>query len=291
MTKNILLDIKNISKTYGKQAALDNVSFRIHKGEILGLVGQNGAGKTTLIRVLAGLISKDSGNIERSEDYKIGAIIESPVLYPNMSAFDNLMYSALQIGIVNASQRIEEVLALVGLADVDKKKKVKDFSLGMRQRMAIALAILDFPDFLIMDEPVNGLDPAGIKEMRDIIHNLRDTYGITVLISSHILSELELVVDRFVIMHKGQVIRDIDKVNLRAEVADRICLMTTDNELARKSLENVGLDPVLTEDKIYLLPEKSVQDIIKHLLNENLEITDIYHSGSSFEDYYLGLLD
>lgn len=291
MTKSPLLEIKDLSKIYGKQKALDQVSFTIHKGEILGLVGQNGAGKTTLIRVLAGLIAKNAGTITQAENYKIGAIIESPVLYPNMSAFDNLMYSALQIGISNAKQRIEEVLGLVGLADVDRKKKVKDFSLGMRQRMAIALAILDFPDFLIMDEPVNGLDPAGIKEMRDIIHNLRDTYGITVLISSHILSELELVVDRFVIMHKGQVIKDIDKPTLKAEVSDRICLMTTDNELALSALEKWGLEPVLVDHAIYLSPEKSVQEVIVHLLSENIEITDIYHSGSSFEEYYLGLLN
>lgn len=145
-----LLTINNISKRYGKQKALDEVSFSIKKGEILGLVGQNGAGKTTLIRVLIGLIAKDQGEIIRNPDDKIGAIIESPVLYPNMSAQDNLTYAALQIGIKNKEKRIAQVLKLVGLSDVDKKKKVKDFSLGMRQRMAIALAILDFPDFLIL---------------------------------------------------------------------------------------------------------------------------------------------
>lgn len=139
-----LITIQNMTKTYGKQKALDNISFSVNKGEILGLVGQNGAGKTTLIRILSGLISATEGKMTRTQDYKIGALIESPVLYPNMSAKDNLAYAALQLGLKEKDKRIQEVLGLVGLADVDCKKKVKDFSLGMRQRMAIALAILDF---------------------------------------------------------------------------------------------------------------------------------------------------
>ena len=286
-----LLTINNISKHYGKQKALDEVSFSIKKGEILGLVGQNGAGKTTLIRVLIGLIAKDQGEIIRNPDDKVGAIIESPVLYPNMSAQDNLTYAALQIGIKNKEKRIAQVLKLVGLSDVDKKKRVKDFSLGMRQRMAIALAILDFPDFLILDEPINGLDPSGIKEMREIIHNLRDTYGMTILISSHILSELELVVDRFVIMHKGRIIKDIDKSALRAQVEERIYLSTVDNKQAYQVLSDLGLAPLFQGDKILLSPDTSVQEIILYLLEKKIDITDIYHAGGHFEDYYLSLLD
>lgn len=250
-----LLTIEHISKSYGSQKALDSVSFSIKKGEILGLVGQNGAGKTTLIRILSGLIRKDEGSVRQAQNYKIGSIIEAPVLYPNMSARDNLTYAALQIGIKEKEARIAEVLSLVGLSHVDKKKKVKDFSLGMRQRMAIALAILDFPDFLVLDEPVNGLDPSGIKEMREIIHNLRDNYGITVLISSHILSELELVVDRFVIIHKGRIIKDIEKYALKTEVEEKIVLSTLDNQLAQKTLSDLGLEFTVQRDKLCLSPE------------------------------------
>lgn len=286
-----LLTIEHISKSYGSQKALDSVSFSIKKGEILGLVGQNGAGKTTLIRILSGLIRKDEGSVRQAQNYKIGSIIEAPVLYPNMSARDNLTYASLQIGIKEKEARIAEVLSLVGLSHVDKKKKVKDFSLGMRQRMAIALAILDFPDFLVLDEPVNGLDPSGIKEMREIIHNLRDNYGITVLISSHILSELELVVDRFVIIHKGRIIKDIEKYALKTEVEEKIVLSTLDNQLAQKTLSDLGLEFTVQRDKLCLSPEKSVQELILYLLEQNIEITDIYHSGGNFEDYYLSLLD
>lgn len=286
-----LISINTISKQYGSQKALDQVSFSIKKGEILGLVGQNGAGKTTLIRILSGLISATSGTVTKADKYKIGAIIESPVLYPNMSAKDNLTYAALQIGIENPHQRIAEVLSLVGLAHVEEKKKVKDFSLGMRQRMAIALAILDFPDFLILDEPVNGLDPSGIKEMREIIHNLRDNYGITILISSHLLSELELVVDRFVIMHKGRIIKDIDKASLQNQVVYQIALSTTNNDRAYTLLMDFDLTVSRLEEKIFFEATKTVQEIITYLNQHDLEITAIYPSGTSFEEYYLSLLD
>lgn len=290
MTKN-LLHIEGISKHYGQQKALDQVSFSIQKGEIVGLVGQNGAGKTTLIRILAGLIAASGGQVIQATDYKIGAIIESPVHYPNMSAQDNLTYAALQLGLAHIDQRVSEVLGLVGLAQVDPKKKVKDFSLGMRQRLAIALAILDFPDFLILDEPVNGLDPSGIKDMREIIHTLRDRYGITVLISSHLLSELELVVDRFVIMHKGRVIKDISQAALKAEVADSIHLSTVDNGLAQQVLQDQGLEVTASGSQLLVSPDQSVQDLISLLNRQDIAITGIYQAGRSFEDYYLELLD
>lgn len=286
----VLLHIDSISKKYGKQDALSNISFDINKGEICGLVGQNGAGKTTLIRVLSGLINASSGKIDRYQNYKIGALIESPTLYPNMSAYANLKYAALQIGLPKADERIKEVLALVGLSDVDRKKKVKNFSLGMRQRMAIALAIIDFPDFLILDEPINGLDPSGIKEMRDIILNLRDTYGITILISSHILSELELVVDRFVIMHKGRVIKDVEKAALKAEVENRIHLETDDNDKVASALQAKGIALDMVGDYLSIKPDKTVQELIDLVSELKVEIKGVYQTGSSFEDYYLGLL-
>lgn len=286
----VLLEIEGITKCYGKQSALSDVSFSIHKGEICGLVGQNGAGKTTLIRVLSGLINPSSGRVKKKESYKIGSLIESPALYPKMSAYANLKYAAIQMGLSDLNKRILEVLTLVGLGDVDPKKKVKDFSLGMRQRMAIALAILDYPDFLILDEPINGLDPSGIKEMRDIISNLRDNYGITVLISSHILSELELVVDRFVIMHKGKVIEDITKSDLREKVENCIRLKTEDDVRVATFLSEQGLSVDVLRDGLSIKPDKSVQDIIDMVNGLRVDIKGIYSEGSTFEEYYLGLL-
>ncbi|HEM6454258.1 TPA: ATP-binding cassette domain-containing protein [Streptococcus suis] len=282
-TENVLLRIEGMSKNYGQQAAVDQVSFAIQRGEICGLVGQNGAGKTTLIRILSGLIFP--------KPVKMGAIIESPTLYPNMSAWDNLMYAALQLSLENPKERIQQVLDLVGLGDVDRKKKVKNFSLGMRQRMSIALAIIDFPEFLILDEPINGLDPSGIKEVRDIILRLRDEYGMTVLISSHILSELELLADRFVIMHKGKVIRDLTRADLAAVVARKLYLDTADNARVKAYLEEKGLEVSLEEAGLVLDADEHVQSLINLVGQSGVEILEIYRQGQHLEEYYLSLLN
>ncbi|HFI0424659.1 TPA: ATP-binding cassette domain-containing protein [Streptococcus suis] len=287
---NVLLRIEDMSKIYGQQAAVDQVSFAIQRGEICGLVGQNGAGKTTLIRILAGLIFPSAGQLVYPKPVKMGAIIESPTLYPNMSAWDNLMYAALQLSLVNPKERIQQVLDLVGLGDVDRKKKVKNFSLGMRQRMSIALAIIDFPEFLILDEPINGLDPSGIKEVRDIILRLRDEYGMTVLISSHILSELELLADRFVIMHKGKVIRDLTRADLAAVVARKLYLDTADNARVKTYLEEKGFAVSLEEAGLVLDADEHVQSLIDLVGQSGVEILEIYRQGQHLEEYYLSLL-
>lgn len=289
--ENVLLRIEGMSKVYGQQAAVDQVSFAIQRGEICGLVGQNGAGKTTLIRILSGLIFPTAGQLVFPKPVKMGAIIESPTLYPNMSACDNLMYAALQLSLENPKERIQQVLDLVGLGDVDRKKKVKNFSLGMRQRMSIALAIIDFPEFLILDEPINGLDPSGIKEVRDIILRLRDEYGMTVLISSHILSELELLADRFVIMHKGKVIRDLTRADLAAVVARKLYLDTADNARVKAYLEEKGVEVGLEESGLVLNAELHVQSVINLVGQSGVEIMEIYRQGQHLEEYYLSLLN
>lgn len=289
--ENVLLQIERMSKNYGQQAAVDQVSFAIQRGEICGLVGQNGAGKTTLIRILSGLIFPTTGQLIFPKPVKMGAIIESTTLDPNMSAWDNLMYAALQLSLENPTERIKQVLDLVGLGDVDRKKKVKNFSLGMRQRMSIALAIIDFPEFLILDEPINGLDPSGIKEVRDIILRLRDEYGMTVLISSHILSELELLADRFVIMHKGKVIRDLTRADLAAVVARKLYLDTADNARVKAYLEEKGLAVSLEEAGLVLDADEHVQSLINLVGQSGVEILEIYRQGQHLEEYYLSLLN
>lgn len=289
--ENVLLRIEGMSKVYGQQAAVDQISFAIQRGEICGLVGQNGAGKTTLIRILSGLIFPSAGQLVYPKPVKMGAIIESPTLYPNMSAWDNLMYAALQLSLENPKERIQKVLDLVGLGDVDRKKKVKNFSLGMRQRMSIALAIIDFPEFLILDEPINGLDPSGIKEVRDIILRLRDEYGMTVLISSHILSELELLADRFVIMHKGKVIRDLTRADLAAVVARKLYLDTADNAAVKAYLEEKGLEVSLEEAGLVLDADEHVQSLIDLVGQSGVDILEIYRQGQHLEEYYLSLLN
>ncbi|NQN53972.1 ATP-binding cassette domain-containing protein [Streptococcus suis] len=285
-----LLSTQELSKQYGKQKAVQQVSLTINKGEICGLVGENGAGKTTLLRMLSGLISQTSGTITSSKDCRIGALIESPALQPNLSAIDNLRYMALQLNLKQADEKILETLAIVGLEDVDPKKKSKDFSLGMRQRLAIALAILDDPDFLILDEPINGLDPVGIKEMRSIILNLRNQYGMTILISSHILSELEMVVDRYIIMHKGLIVKEFSKRKLEQTLEEQLYLQTNNHPKTFTILEEQGIAYKIDKDYISLSSDTNVMSLIHLLINHEIEVKEIFKQQMSFEDYYLTLL-
>ncbi|MGF0071320.1 ATP-binding cassette domain-containing protein [Streptococcus orisratti] len=285
-----LLSTQQLSKQYGKQKAVHQVSLTINKGEICGLVGENGAGKTTLLRMLSGLISQTSGTITSSKDCRIGALIESPALQPNLSAIDNLRYMALQLNLKQADEKILETLAIVGLEDVDPKKKSKDFSLGMRQRLAIALAILDDPDFLILDEPINGLDPVGIKEMRSIILNLRNQYGMTILISSHILSELEMVVDRYIIMHKGLIVKEFSKQELEQTLEEQLYLQTNNHPKTLTILEEHGIAYKIDKDYISLSSDTNVMSLIHLLINHEIEVKEIFKQQMSFEDYYLTLI-
>ncbi|HEM6072470.1 TPA: ATP-binding cassette domain-containing protein [Streptococcus suis] len=285
-----LLSTQELSKQYGKQKAVQQVSLTINKGEICGLVGENGAGKTTLLRMLSGLISQTSGTITSSKDCRIGALIESPALQPNLSAIDNLRYMALQLNLKQADEKILETLAIVGLEDVDPKKKSKDFSLGMRQRLAIALAILDDPDFLILDEPINGLDPVGIKEMRSIILNLRNQYGMTILISSHILSELEMVVDRYIIMHKGLIVKEFSKQELEQTLEEQLYLQTNNHPKTLTILEEQDIAYKIDKDYISLSSDTNVMSLIHLLINHEMEVKEIFKQQMSFEDYYLTLI-
>ncbi|AER18616.1 ATP-binding cassette domain-containing protein [Streptococcus suis] len=285
-----LLSTQELSKQYGKQKAVHQVSLTINKGEICGLVGENGAGKTTLLRMLSGLISQTSGTITNSKDCRIGALIESPALQPNLSAIDNLRYMALQLNLKQADEKILETLAIVGLEDVDPKKKSKDFSLGMRQRLAIALAILDKPDFLILDEPINGLDPVGIKEMRSIILNLRNQYGMTILISSHILSELEMVVDRYIIMHKGLIVKEFSKQELEQTLEEQLYLQTNNHPKTFTILEEQGIAYKIDKDYISLSSDTNVMSLIHLLINHEIEVNEIFKQQMSFEDYYLTVI-
>ncbi|HEM4763049.1 TPA: ATP-binding cassette domain-containing protein [Streptococcus suis] len=285
-----LLSTQELSKQYGKQKAVHQVSLTINKGEICGLVGENGAGKTTLLRMLSGLISQTSGTITSSKDCRMGALIESPALQPNLSAIDNLRYMALQLNLKQADEKILETLAIVGLEDVDPKKKSKDFSLGMRQRLAIALAILDDPDFLILDEPINGLDPVGIKEMRSIILNLRNQYGMTILISSHILSELEMVVDRYIIMHKGLIVKEFSKQELEQTLEEQLYLQTNNHPKTLTILEEQGITYKIDKEYISLPSDTNVMSLIHLLINHEIEVNEIFKQQMSFEDYYLTLI-
>ena len=287
-----LIEVKNIHKRYAKHHALDNVSFNIYEGRICGLIGENGAGKTTLIRIISGLIKQDSGEIVGLKGCKLSSIVEAPALHLNLSAYDNLHYQLLLCGENPSHEKIEEVLNLVGLADVDPKKKAKDFSLGMRQRLAIGLAIIDSPKLLILDEPINGLDPKGIKDIRDILATLKNDFNITILISSHILSELDLIADDYVIMSKGKVIQEDSKSTSLSSLAKKVIVSTATNDTAIEILTANDCDCTLLPDKIEVINTTlTINQMIDVLRKNQIEIFEIYKEQVSFEEYYFNLVE
>ena len=216
---SVILRTNQLTKRYAHRTVVDHLSMTIHEGDIYGFIGKNGAGKTTLIRMITGLAAPDDGTIlmfgspDLPEGRKFtGTVIESPALYPGMTAKENLLAQYKLQGIRNESQA-DSILTLVGLDDAGTKK-AKDFSLGMRQRLAIGIALIGNPKFLILDEPTNGLDPEGIKEIRDLILRLNHDRKITVLISSHILGELSKFATRYGIIHQGKLIDEFTEEQL-----------------------------------------------------------------------------
>ncbi len=291
-----VLQTNNLTKKYKDFVALDNATITIRKGDIYGLIGRNGAGKTTLMKTVTTLTNKTGGSFslfgseeELTESKRrIGCLIESPAFFDNLTAYQNLKYYSIQKGIVDEKQ-IDKVLKTVDLVK-EKNKKFKKFSLGMKQRLGIAFAILDNPDFIILDEPINGLDPIGIKEIRDTLKKLNEEEKITILISSHILSELYLIANHFCFIDKGKIIKDVSKEELDLECSKCIVIKTKDVKKATVVLEKELLTTNYkvidnTEIRLYDYLENSAK-VNKTLLTNGIEIMGIYESGISLEDYF-----
>ena len=296
-----VLTTEGLCKQYKKHKAVCEVNMHIDRGDIYGFVGENGSGKTTVIRLITGLIFPNSGSFtlfgadSRSGQIgqarsRIGAIVESPSIYKNMSAYDNLK---TQCAICGAKEeKIRSVLQDVGLEELyDDKKQAGDFSLGMRQRLGIAMALLSEPEFLILDEPMNGLDPAGIVGIRELILKLNRQRGITFLISSHILSELALIATKYGIISHGRLIQEITAQQLQAECTHITCIRVNEPEkllqLAKHSLSNTW---EATADGIKILGALELNPLLSAILAENIQILSIHCSQTSLEDYYLSLI-
>lgn len=296
--KEVVLKTNNLTKQYNKNVVLDNVNITIKKGDIYGLIGRNGAGKTTLMKIITTLASPISGTFELfntcSENdelfdnkKRVGSLIEYPAFYPNLSAYDNLKYYTIQRGIVDKNQ-INKVLELVNLTGTGKKK-VKTFSLGMKQRLGIALAILNSPDFVILDEPINGLDPIGISELRDTFKKLSDN-GITLLISSHILSELYLLANEFGFLENGKLIKELSKEELDLECSKCLVIKTDDSKKVSVLLEkelNTNNYKVINNEEIRVYDYTDDSDKVSDVLvNNKIKIKGFYESGISLEEYF-----
>lgn len=297
--KEVILKTYNITKKYGNQVAINNVNMTIKKGEIYGFIGQNGAGKTTLIRLITGLIHKTGGEIEllgatgeaelNKSRTMVGSLIETPSFYTNMTARENLEVSRL-VRNIPGKKCIDEVLELVGLKDVEKKK-VKNFSLGMRQRLGIANAIMGNPKLLILDEPINGLDPMGIVEIRELLKKINKEKDMTILISSHILSELSELATTYGIISNGKLIEEITAEELAEKCRQYIDLKVDDTSRAVTLLEReLGISDyeVLEDKKIKVFSNlENVGEVNSILSKSGVIVESISIKGQNLEEYFM----
>lgn len=294
-----ILRASNISKIYGKHKALDKVSLEIKRGMVYGIIGANGAGKSTFMRTVMGLIATDEGEIElfgetgpkglQRARRKMGQSIETPALYPELTAYKNMQVQAANGGV--GDREIVELLALMNLCDTGKKK-VKNFSLGMRQRLAIACTLVTNPEFLILDEPINGLDPSGIVEMREIIQRLVSERGITVLLSSHILDELSQIATHYGILHDGKLINELSRDELAEVTRQYIELETQSSEKAVTVLDELRIKDyeVISSTVINIYERLDDAAKINHaLVSAGLSVSRIATTRQKLEDYFLQL--
>ena len=295
-----ILETRSLSKHYGRFKALDGMDMHIPKGAIYGLVGKNGAGKTTLIRLICGLQEPSSGSFTlygtENRDKAIvrarrrmGAVVETPSLYPDMTAEDNLKMQYRVLGLPSF-EGIDQLLQLVGLENTGKKK-ARNFSLGMKQRLGIAVALAGDPDFLVLDEPVNGLDPQGIIEIRELILKLNRERQISVLISSHILDELSRLATHYGFIDSGRMVKEIS-----AEELDTVCrkcvrLVVSDVKSLARVLDSMGIEyNILSPTQADVFARVNLSGLVNALAKEDCELIAAQERDESLESYYVNLV-
>ncbi|WP_297958917.1 ATP-binding cassette domain-containing protein [uncultured Ruminococcus sp.] len=294
-----ILQTQKLCKQYGKFKALNELTINVPKGSIYGMVGRNGAGKTTLIRIITGLNNATSGEFSlfgvKNNDGKIlevrrktGAVVETPSLHPEMSAKDNLIQQTKALGI--SDEKLDDILKLVGLANTGKKK-AKNFSLGMRQRLGIAFSLVGDPEFLILDEPINGLDPQGIIEVREMLMRLNKEKGITILISSHILDELARLATHYGFIEQGHVIKEMS-----AEELEKACRTALHVNVNNTAMLSEVLDGMGAEYRVYSVNEADiftpmqVTPLVLALNEKNCFVNSMSERHESLESYFMGLV-
>lgn len=286
---NRVLRINNVSKRAKDFQILNKVSFELGSGEIVGLIGPNGAGKTSIMKILVGLTRSYTGEVDLSGVRDIGCMIETPSFYPYNTGYQNLMYFAGLNGV--GKKKVGELLELLGLMDA-ANKNVKAYSLGMRQRLGIAQALLKDPDVLVLDEPTNGLDPKGIYEVREYIRKIANEKNITVLISSHLLGELEKMCDRAIIIKKGEIIQFMDFHDDKKEKQITYVMESLDTEAAQKILQENGYHVVSqNEQEVRIrIGADEKKDVAKLLASYNVVMTGLYEASETLEDTFLELM-
>lgn len=298
-----ILKTNSLTKVYAGKEVVSNVNMKINKGEIYGFLGPNGAGKTTIMKMITNLIKPTSGEIEIFDELltdtsyevlkRMGSIIETPVFYDKLTARENLELHCEYMGYYD-KKAIDIAIELVNLKNIDKKK-VKEFSLGMKQRLGIARSIITKPEFLILDEPINGLDPVGIKEIRDLFKMLSREYGITIMLSSHILGEIEQVADTIGVINNGKLIEEVSMEEVKESNTEYIELVTNDCKKTAFILSNtlnINNFKTLDNNVVRIYSTKVPQsEISKTLILNDIVIDGITKKTSSLEDYFLNLLN
>lgn len=293
------LETNNLCKSYGRFRALDGLDIHVPQGAVYGLVGKNGAGKTTLIRLICGLQSPTSGSFSiygvpssgqiNNARARIGAVVETPSIYSDMSARDNLRMQYRILGLPSEAD-IDRLLTLVGLSDTGSKKAGK-FSLGMRQRLGIAVALAGSPDLLILDEPINGLDPQGIIEIRELILKLNRELGITIMVSSHNLDELSRIATHYGFINEGRAVREISSAELEKACRKCMRLVVSNMSALCRVLDESGLDYMVcspSEAEVY--GQISISRLAAAMTEAGGELIAVQESEESLESYYLNLM-
>lgn len=289
-----VLKTNGVIKKFGNNTILNGINMNINKGDIYGFIGKNGSGKTTFMRVVLSLTQKNDGEVvffndKKIEDVglKIGSLIETPGLYKNASAYENLKRFSILYGADES--KINELLELVGLANTGNRK-AKDFSLGMRQRLGIAIALLGDPEFLLLDEPINGLDPEGIKEIRDVIVKLNREKNITFLISSHLLDELSKIVTRYGILNNGVLLEEISAEELKEKCNNKLIIECDDPKKAKKILSSSvnEKDIIIKSNRLEIL--SNIDEAVKfnkELVKKDISVSALYPNYDSLEEYFM----
>lgn len=292
-----VIETNKLTKIYKKQRAVDQVDMHVRRGAIYGLIGKNGAGKTTIMKMLTGMANPTEGEMRifgsdgkevSTSQMRVGALIERPGVYGDKSAFQNMKLKALAMGVYR-KENIQEILELVGLSDTGDKK-VKSFSMGMLQRLGIALALIGTPDMLILDEPVNGLDPQGMIEVRNLIRRLNREYHMTILISSHILEELSKVVTDYGIIDCGELIQEISAEELEKSCEKKIEIITPETAKATVALEGMGITEytVADEKTVYVYQGMEMLPAINRgLAQQDVPVIEIKMQNDSLEEFFL----
>lgn len=295
-----VIQTKALCKYYGQKHAVDNLSMAVQKGDIYGFIGNNGAGKSTALKLISSLAAPTSGEVsifgKPANDpiarKRTGILIESPGIYPRQSAYENMMLKACCLGLVDAKSKVTELLELVGLSDTGKKN-TRQFSMGMKQRLGIALALLGNPDLLILDEPINGLDPEGMAEIRLLLQKLNREKGITILLSSHILSELSKLATRYGIIRDGKIIQEITAGELEESCQDYLCVQVDKPREASVCLEqllHIKNYEIRPEGQLRIYDDCPGNELCNVLSANSIAVSELYLHHRNLDEYFVEMM-